>query len=100
MDVNKGGVLETNDDGNDPFSKFGFDSQVKTENLLKKLQRDLGIETMTHVQSAVIPRITKSHHIAMQSCTETEEHLHIHYHPKSATYHGRCYKGNNYCANL
>lgn len=82
VDVDKGEVLDTDDDDNDPFSRAGCNALLETEKLLTNLQADLRIETTTQGQSAVVPRISEGHHIAMQSCTKMEKHLHALYHPR------------------
>lgn len=89
VDVDKGEVLEADDDDNDQFSRAGSDALIETEKLLAELRADLGIKSTTHAQSVVNLRISEGHYIAMQSCTEKEKHLHASYHPNWARYHGR-----------
>lgn len=100
VDVDKLGELETNDDYNDPSGRAGSDAVIETEKLLAKLWADMGIETTTHLQSAVLTRISKRHHISRESRTETEKHLHASYHRRYGIYHRSYYKDYNYCANL
>lgn len=51
--------METGNDDQDSFSIVHSDTLIETEELLRKVQTDLGIETRTHVLSAVIIRISK-----------------------------------------